>query len=207
MARPKSKPATDEQKVMFIAAALAVGASREDTANQLAKPLELSPLAIGIALIVALSRSTSFPESPLAPQDSAGAVTNKLEPLFRATYVLNAARRIERGLNKGNSREELLRTERRYFKQHIDAVQKRREAALAVDRAANRFGPTLGWYAVRDSRTSPECLAAHGKNFDATIRPPIGYPGSVHRFCRCKAGPKFATSQTVYGVMPERLAS
>lgn len=207
MARTTTKPTSDEQKVMFIAAALAVGASRDDTADELAKPLELSALAIGIALLVALSRPTRLPESPLDPEDSASGVTAKMEPFFRATYVLNASRRIERGLNKGISRTELLKKERLYFSQHMDAVRKRASAAKLVDAMANRHGPKLGWYSVRDSRTTPECRAAHGKNFVVTTRPAIGFPGSVHRFCRCKPGPPFATSETVYTVTTDRSAA
>jgi hypothetical protein len=206
MASTQTKPVSDEQKVMVIAAALAVGASRDDTAEQLAKPLELSALAIAIALLLAQSKPTTLPESPLDPQGSAGAAAAHLEPYFRATYVLNAARRIERGLNKGQSRAELLRKERTFFQQHLDATAKRAAAARLVDAMASRYGNKLGWYATRDSRTTAECRAAHGKNFNPTVRPPIGYPGGVHRFCRCKPGPPFATSETVYSVTPDKAA-
>lgn len=206
MVATKTKPTTDEQKVAFIAAALAIGASNEDTASQLAKPLELSALAIGIALLMAMSKPTRYPGAPLDVNDSASATSSNLEPYFRAAYVLNAARRIERGLRRGISREELLRKERVYFQQHIDAASKRRDAASAVDAAVAKHGLELGWYSKLDSRTTAECRAAHGKNFNALIRPPIGYPGSVHRFCRCKPGPKFRTSETVYSIPVNKAA-
>src|SRR5512139_350090 len=179
MPRKKTQPLTDEQKVMAIAAALAVGANRDDTANGLAKPLELSVLAIGIAILIGQSKPVTYPEAPLAAHDSATATSQGLEGFFRAAYILNAAKRIERGLAKGTPRDVLIRQERIYFQQHLDAVKKRRSAAVAVDRAAITYGPKLGWYAKLDSRTTAECRAAHGKNFTVGVRPAIGYPGSV----------------------------
>jgi hypothetical protein len=86
-----------------------------------------------------------------------------------------------------------LEKERRYFDQHLGAERGRREAAARVDRVAKRSGlTTLGWHAQMDDRTTAECRAANGHNFDVTRPPSIGYPGAVHPSCRCRPGPPFA---------------
>jgi hypothetical protein len=87
----------------------------------------------------------------------------------------------------------VLERERTYFAQHLNAARARREAAVRVDQEAQRLGsPVLGWHAIRDSRTTPECAAADGHNFEASRPPKIGYPGTLHGgTCRCKPGRPF----------------
>ena len=63
------------------------------------------------------------------------------------------------------------------------------QAAMNTDMASWSYGDLLGWYTVRDARTSAECLAADGRNFSASAPPLIGYPGAVHPHCRCYPGP------------------
>jgi uncharacterized protein with gpF-like domain len=45
----------------------------------------------------------------------------------------------------------------------------------------------LRWDAQLDRRTTPECRAADGGIFTASQPPTIGYPGTVHMSCRCRA--------------------
>ena len=83
--------------------------------------------------------------------------------------------------------------EKRYGQLHRKAATKRRTSAREVDRQARVHGDTLGWYAVIDDATTPECAAAHGQNFRVDQPPAIGWPGTVHSECRCRPGPPHAS--------------
>lgn len=199
--KPKQKRYTDEQLVAFIAAALAMKASNQDTADQLAGPMSIDAAIILLALIVAGSRPLPPPPaSQVRYPVSAVSETDKLEGYFRANYVLAASRRLRDKTSRGVPQRIAMEQEKTYFKQHMDAARNRRLHAKEVDAAASRYGPTLGWYAKMDAKTSAECRAANGRNFDALTRPPIGYPGTVHPECRCRAGKPFGTNQTVYSL-------
>lgn len=116
--------------------------------------------------------------------------------------------------------------ERGLLRQHLEATRLRNEAAGRVqdeydkvsaqrqteNRAKRAAGQEstlgllaksrnieLGWYTVLDKRTSPECRAADGKNFDPLQPPTIGLPGTVHPRCRCLPGPPHPTNQRVGG--------
>jgi hypothetical protein len=97
----------------------------------------------------------------------------------RARYILAAARRVSEG---GSAK-----AERALFGAHLRAEEGRIDGARVIDHAATKWGPVLGWFAVRDGRTTPECFASHGGNFSATSPPSIGWPGTLHGGnCRCK---------------------
>lgn len=129
--------------------------------------------------------------------ESPSSRSRKAERTYRAAFVVNSAKRVARGLREGKTLEQLLPRERQLFQQHLDAQDRRVVAAALVDEAAKAYGPVLGWYAELDDRTSPECRAADGANFRADRRPRIGYPGTVHPHCRCRAGAPWPTSATV----------
>lgn len=98
----------------------------------------------------------------------------------RARYILAATKRLQAGGSPT--------AERALYRAHLAAEEKRAEAGRRVDEAAARFGPTLGWDSVRDSRTTRECAHAHGSNFSALVPPLIGWPGTLHGGnCRCRA--------------------
>lgn len=124
----------------------------------------------------------------------------------RASYLVNAARRVSRGLREGgiDGMREAYEREQRYWAQHQHAGAVRTAAAELVGLEMQRTSSVLlGWHAKLDSRTSPECRAAHGRNFDPNRIPPIGYPGSVHPFCRCRPGVPFATRRRVEDIRPD----
>lgn len=122
-------------------------------------------------------------EPPSLARTPALRYTARTEVARQAAYLVNAARRLTVDPN--------VERERRFLAQHLEASRRRREAATRVDAAAVRFGPQLGWYAIRDSRTTSECRRAHGSNFPAHRPPVIGYPGSLHGgTCRCVPGPR-----------------
>jgi SPP1 gp7 family putative phage head morphogenesis protein len=119
----------------------------------------------------------------------------------RAAYLIMAGRRlgtaVVRERNQPGTLEKALRAEATYVRQHLQAVAHRNDAVKKTVAATYRYGDELGWWAVRDDRTSPECKAAHGSNFQADQPPKIGYPGTVHNRCRCKPGPPHHGGRTV----------
>jgi hypothetical protein len=48
------------------------------------------------------------------------------------------------------------------------------------------YGDRLGWFTVRDTSTTPDCLHAHGRDFLVSRPPRMGFPGAVHALCRCR---------------------
>lgn len=120
-----------------------------------------------------------------APPASALGAIARTAPARHAAHVLNAVKRLSRDPQSINA-------ERRYLAQHLDAERIRKLSAQRVDAMAARVGPILGWHAVMDKRTTPECRAAHGRNFSALVPPAIGYPGTLHGgTCRCRPGRPF----------------
>lgn len=196
----------DAKLIAAIAALLAIQASAGATATKVATLTGLPIAAVGPVVKLAMSKPWAYNVASIRPSSGPTATgqASDAEGLFRAGYVLSASRRWQEGLRAGMSRPALQRQEDRWFQQHLDAQANRRLAATQVDKSASRYGPELGWYAKIDAKTSPECRQAHGKNFNPAQRPQIGYPGSVHTHCRCKAGRPHATSKTVYNIQPER---
>lgn len=124
----------------------------------------------------------------------------------RASYLVNASRRMSTAYQSGGVAEMRLayERERTYWRQHKQAQQNRMKTAKQVGAMMERVSEALlGWHAVLDERTSPECQMADGRNFNPSRIPPIGYPGSVHPFCRCRAGIPFATRLRVEQIQPE----
>lgn len=122
------------------------------------------------------------------------------EPARRAAYVLSASTRLAAEGDVGR--------ERQHLSSHLAAGRARASAAQRVDVATRSFGTTLGWYAVRDHITTPECRAAHGANFQVAVPPAIGYPGTPHGgTCRCLPGPPFENGRSVDEVVRTVLAA
>lgn len=115
------------------------------------------------------------------------------EWLYRAWYGVNALKRVASSVGSGSGRAERLvravAAEEGYFAAHVQAQSRRLAAATATDAAVERFGRTLGWYAVLDGSTTPGCRKNHGNNFDADRPPSEGLPGTLHGGeCRCSPG-------------------
>jgi hypothetical protein len=150
----------------------------------------------------------------LAPRPSAHAAVqaaHRVNLMRRAAYLTQAARRLSTAAGMGpDAVARALVTERRYLQAHLEANAQREVVAgqvAAVARQQQRVGDPhdpglawnglLGWYAVVDSLTSPECRRANRRNFDPNQVPSIGFPGAVHANCRCKPGPPFKTDLRV----------
>ena len=148
----------------------------------------------------ALQAVMDHPHDRIEGVGSAQTVIARLNLMRRAQFVVHAARRIAielaqaraEGRPLGTALRDAVAREKRYYGQHLDAINQRMEAASRVDARAAEYGPLLGWYTVRDRRTSAECLAANGKNFYSYSMPLIGYPGGVHPHCRCYPGRPYA---------------
>lgn len=200
MTSPEEPQAPPEESafVEVVAGLLVVGASVAATQAAVAAamaPLALTGKAVGGAVVLAAREALRgfprpfgdgvVPRMPTRAPTTAGEVTRRRERYYRAAYVVNAAKRVHRGMRSGQSVQVALRAELVNWKRHLEAVQNRRERATQVDAAAARFGALLGWGAVMDARTSADCRQANGKNFNAGTKPAIGYPGTVHPHCRC----------------------
>lgn len=160
--------------------------------------------AAGVSVVVAraiLSMPGALELPQTVPPGPASAAVKASERTYRALYLVSAARRVRAALDGGTNLTDAVRSELPNLKAHLAAQANRRQAALAVDKAAARHGLVLGWKAVMDSRTSAECAAANGKNFEVTRRPAIGWPGAVHPHCRCRPVPAFAGA----GMVSEQL--
>lgn len=123
----------------------------------------------------------------------------------RAAYLANAVQRLAPAFASGDS-DRIFRAERaedRYFDQFQAAERRRNAAGQRVALLAGNYGLDargellMGWGATLDSRTSADCRWAHGRNFNALVMPPIGYPGMVHLLCRCRPGPPRNTNLRV----------
>lgn len=108
------------------------------------------------------------------------------EPLMRARYIINAARRLTRALVDGQL-PAATRAEKRYLVAHVNAGRNRRAAARRLDQTAQRSGPWLKWRATLDERTTLDCRRLHNTVF--TVDNPPAIPGAVHPRCRCRAVP------------------
>jgi hypothetical protein len=136
----------------------------------------------------------------------------RLNLLRRAQFAVSAMKRLTSDATQARSQNQSavkailhgMSRERRYYALHLMAIWGRSRAGAQVDSASMTYGRMLGWHTVRDRNTSPECLAANGKNFYADHMPLIGYPGAVHPNCRCLPGAPFPGARLLpsYG-MPQ----
>ncbi len=116
------------------------------------------------------------------------------EATFRGLYLVNAAERRIAG-------KRTIGQEHAYLTNHILAATARNRARAALRDAEKRWGELLSWRAVRDERTTPDCLALDGKNFYAHSPPKGSPPGALHARCRCVAGPPLPGAPVV-GLVP-----
>lgn len=158
-------------------------------------------LAAGFAYDVAHFLATltaagnAVDDLPVLPDGPAQAFERQMAPAWLGLFTLAAAERMAE-LDTERQFATIAARETQYFDRHRDAEERRQRAAALQDVAAmlnsdrsDANEHLLGWRAVLDERTTPECRWAHGRNFDATKMPSIGFPGAVHMRCRCSAGP------------------
>lgn len=115
------------------------------------------------------------------------------EFLLKGWYAINAVKRVI----AAEDRADALEKERRYHADHLDASKRRIAIAKDVDRFEEENGKKAGWHGILDERTDPECKVLIGKNFLVTRKPKPGWPGTVHRFCRCSVGLPFPDGEMI----------
>lgn len=176
----QQQPPQDEQRTgQILAAILAAGLSVAATQQAIAAALAPYGVTAGAAqaayglIRMVEARRERFGDGP------AQRANDRAGRLYRAMYLLNAARRIS---TSPKPLREALRDEARFFAQHVAAQRRRDSAAEFLDTLGT---PWFRWHAVLDARTSAECRAANGHIYRADRIPAIGLPGSVHPHCRC----------------------
>jgi len=189
--------AADAALIAAIVAALATYTTAAALTGALKAPFKAAGIS-GAALSAAAALVVSAPQDAVKATGPASRQVMRTNLLRRAQFVLAAARRTQQAVKAARSQDQpvmaairdALTIEKQYLSQHVAANAGRVEAASAVDAAAAKHGPLLGWLAVKDSHTTAECRGASGKNFRAD-RPPVlsdgtvAFPGTVHVHCRC----------------------
>lgn len=202
-----STPPTDDETVQHIVEILIAGYTLEKTIKLLAKLL--SPFGITAAAIrpaLSLAHTAHMPNARLKAHGLAegSSLTTQArynDLYYRAAYILNASRRIQADLKQGKPLRVALSDESLHYRQHEQARRGRLDAAARVTKAAKMFGPLLGWYLNPLLNNEAECIAANGHNFYAHEGTVIGFPGSVHPHCGCKAGPPIPGAAMVNDIL------
>lgn len=195
---------TTAAMIAAVVALLLAGASIVATAKSIGKFLKIPFKAVmGVMAIMRATPPAPPPAGvrvpltrhqlnlPTVNQTSAKTPTQIISDAnntYRSAFLINSSRRVHEA---GENGDQQLAKERGYWNAHIAASNRRMIMAARVEEESKK-GPKnalLGWYATLDERTSPECRAADGRNFYPTKPPVIGYPGSVHLYCRCVPGP------------------
>jgi Phage Mu protein F like protein len=210
--QPQPEAGQDAAAVAAIAAALAVALTPAAALAMITARLKIRK-ASSVAMLASLEVAMSMPPEQTGVAGSASINASRANAIRRAQFILSSAKRLTGDVAEARSRGESvsqalaagMARERRHFGQHRDAMWNRAQAAAQVDMASWSYGDLLGWNTVRDSRTSPECLAADGRNFHASHPPLIGYPGSVHPHCRCYPGPAHIGARMLPSARPERV--
>lgn len=199
MASEEPKQPTEASDVAAVAAILAIRASADATAPKVSTLLGgfVTPAVALAVLSMALGSSRPAAWKPGTIPQNATEVALRAEPLYRAAYVVAASRRVAQKVREGRTLDEAMKAEATFFGQHVAQKDNRARVAKLIDKTAARYGDVLGWYATLDSRTSPECRSANKKNFTVVPAPAIGYPGTVHRTCRCKPGKPHRGAPTI----------
>jgi hypothetical protein len=218
---PQQPPPADQarRRAILIAQALAAGVVAGQGVQALAAGLVLTPkllamltraflrlgyrrqtIRFALRVVTRVVRTPTPPDGPGATPGPAELATLRHERVFTAWFLERTTARVEAGYAAGMAEGEPEAREERFIDQHLDAQDRRRQAAQKVDAEAGKPGqvtdagddPTapprviLKWRAHPDDRTTPECRAADGAWFYADTAPIIGYPGMPHGgTCRC----------------------
>jgi len=202
-------PPQDDATVRAIANILLAGAAFATTAKAievLLSPFHISAQAAQVALSLANQGTKHRPNARLSHTPGVrtkGEVrtVRDNEVYYRAAYIGNAAKRIQKSLDDGKTIRTALSEESLLYRAHEKARKERLLTVAKVQRAANIYGSLLGWYLDPTKNNEAECIAANGNNFYANQGTVIGLPGSVHMNCGCYAGPPHEGAPLVNDVL------
>lgn len=177
--------------VATIAAELGTALTPSLASATIAKAMSLTSKVERSSLETTLEVIDRYPSPRMEGIGPAQREVNRLNDMRRAAFVLASYRRVQAQQSQNETHDDILKSEQRFYAQHFTAATNRMQAANKIDGMSWKYGTLLGWYAQKDSRTTPDCLNADGKNFSAIIPPRIGWPGIVHVQCRCQPGKPF----------------
>lgn len=193
---PPPAPLTPAQVIAAILSALSAAITAAQLVRLLAKIMKAAGIGL-LALRAVAVLMMSWPQPSLEGTGPAQRQMIRTNTLRRAQFMYAACKRVQAAIVAARSQNQAvtgalrvaLAAEQRWMGRHIAASTNRMQAATTVDALAHAHGNLLGWNAVKDSRCSPGCRAASGKNFRAD-KPPViegtpSYPGAVHPACRC----------------------
>lgn len=203
--------ASDDQIIAALASALAAGAGVAVIAKILGRMKDIGA-ALARTLVTNQGwRAITSGLKAIAGKDSGAAVrraAREQEVVSRAAYLVRATRRMKAAYATKDKATIAAATEREKVLKaaHLAAQTERTAAASEVARQVkglkpDRKGEILrGWYAEEDG--SPDvCRTADGRNFNALVRPAIGYPGGVHPNCKCTSGKPHAGGKRVEDIV------
>jgi len=205
-AQQKARTKKDKQLVAAVTALFAAGAAGYGLMIGIRTALEVWGLPFGTANWLAdlVSSEIKMPDLGIGAAGPMQRIEERQAFAWRALYTWGAADRLLAASDLAHA--ELV--EAGYFGRHVAAELRRLRAAALVDVTSRLLGdrteeqvvesvPMLGWRAVVDNRTTPECKWANGRNFRADRLPIIGLPGAVHPRCRCTSGPPTPGAPTI----------
>jgi len=202
---PQEQASQDTALAVAIAGALVTAVSVSQALGMIRLQVTLNAARYQ-ALEQALGVVMNHPPGQDGFYGPAGRETARVNLLRRAQFAVSAMHRLAGDIADARARNQPvvasasgITRERRYYAQHLTAIWNRTRAGARTDDAIMRHGTLLGWHAVRDAKTSRECLAADRHNFYADRMPLIGYPGAVHTHCRCMPGPPWTGAPLLPG--------
>jgi hypothetical protein len=209
--QPQQQKPTDDALIAAIIAAFLAGHTIAAIVSRLRKPfaragIGTTALKAGVAVVL------SMPEQPVEGIGPATMWSVRTNTLRRSAFTLASVRRIQKAADDAKAQGgpvidaimAQVAKEKAWFSSHVSASQNRMAAASAVDGMAGTHGDLLGWQATKDSRCSPGCRRASGRNFRASDPPVIegspSLPGAVHPACRCRPVPAWPGAPVMAGV-------
>lgn len=142
-----------------------------------------------IALAVARLALRNFPEVGTGPRYIQ--LVREEQLMYRAAYARAAARRLVDAAQEDGTLDRALAVEDGYFAAHERRNRRREERGLAVSRAMDLYGETVGWYATIRPTSRPHHRAAHHHNWQPLLGAPLqtgSIPGELEH-CLCRVGP------------------
>lgn len=196
-APPEEPPNSIAAQVMAV---LAAGMAAHATVEALG--VILAPLGLSRAAVRAAWRLMKYSRSPrgIRVRGEAGRRVARSAPIYRAMYLINAARRLQAGRRTGEDPGRAVQRERTYLRGHLRAVADRYRSAAEVDHIAQVSrrmggGATFRWIYVSEPGTpcprirGRNCRDLHRKVFPVSSPPDGTYPGMRHHGCKCRASP------------------